>query len=527
MKTKLQFLGALLLALFLSINAYATTQTVIVGPSNTLTFSPSHFTINLGDTVKWTWATGNHNTVSTTIPSGAASWNSGLHVSPFTYIYVPTVLGTYYSVCTPHAAAGMKDTFTVVCGASAPIPPLAAANGPTSFCTGGSVLINCISSSGLGYTYQWLLNNTIIGGATTNQYTATASGSYTCVVTHICVSDTSNAVVVTVVSPPASTFTIVPNTGICTGTNVTITYTGSGSGASTYSWNFGGGIISSGSGAGPYQVLWNSSGTMNVTLQVTTGSCSGGITTNTAEVVQATVVISHNHPIICPGNCDTLVATGCQTYTWMPGSTTGATYIRCDSAAVITVTGVDAAGCSDTDQAGVTVAALMNPSFTHSNTGSNFSFTGSGTGVTSWSWDFGDGSSSTQQSPSHTYSGAGNDTVILTVTNSLGCTETFTQVIQVPSSVNSLTDYSGIIVSPNPASSEITITVAGSNEINASVFDLNGKLLACKILPRFMLMCVGCPVSIGVDVSLLPAGIYLLQVKTEKTTKMLKLLIER
>src|SRR4029079_19589369 len=45
-------------------------------------------------------------------------------------------------------------------------------------------------------------------------------------------------------------------------------------------------------------------------------------------------------------------------------------------------------------------------------------FTDTSTGSpTSWAWDFGDGGTSTQQSPSHTFTAAGNYTVQLTATN--------------------------------------------------------------------------------------------------------------
>ena len=57
---------------------------------------------------------------------------------------------------------------------------------------------------------------------------------------------------------------------------------------------------------------------------------------------------------------------------------------------------------------------------------SDLSTPGSGT-ITSWLWDFGDGNTSTQQNPVHTFSSAGNYTVLLVVTNSKGCTKSFTR----------------------------------------------------------------------------------------------------
>lgn len=46
---------------------------------------------------------------------------------------------------------------------------------------------------------------------------------------------------------------------------------------------------------------------------------------------------------------------------------------------------------------------------------------------TSWTWNFGDGTTSTQQNPTHTYSGLGDYTVTLTVTNALGSSKASTE----------------------------------------------------------------------------------------------------
>ena len=57
---------------------------------------------------------------------------------------------------------------------------------------------------------------------------------------------------------------------------------------------------------------------------------------------------------------------------------------------------------------------------------SDLSTPGSGT-ITNWMWDFGDGNTSTQQNPVHTFSSAGNYTILLVVTNSKGCSKSFTR----------------------------------------------------------------------------------------------------
>ncbi len=55
----------------------------------------------------------------------------------------------------------------------------------------------------------------------------------------------------------------------------------------------------------------------------------------------------------------------------------------------------------------------------------NVAFTDKSKGTpTSWSWNFGDGTNSTIQNPTHTYSKAGNYTVVLTASNSAGSSKT-------------------------------------------------------------------------------------------------------
>jgi len=58
----------------------------------------------------------------------------------------------------------------------------------------------------------------------------------------------------------------------CIQQNVTITYTGNAPANATYVWNFGGAVIISGSGQGPYVVKWETVGMKSVTLAVHWGT---------------------------------------------------------------------------------------------------------------------------------------------------------------------------------------------------------------------------------------------------------------
>ncbi|MFN8181302.1 MAG: PKD domain-containing protein [Bacteroidia bacterium] len=89
-------------------------------------------------------------------------------------------------------------------------------------------------------------------------------------------------------------------------------------------------------------------------------------------------------------------------------------------------------GCSDTIQQQITVNTnIPTAQFTSASVcqGAPMSFTDQSLGTpNAWSWNFGDPASgsntSASQNPSHTFSGSGNYTVTLTVTNAAGCTST-------------------------------------------------------------------------------------------------------
>ena len=88
----------------------------------------------------------------------------------------------------------------------------------------------------------------------------------------------------------------------------------------------------------------------------------------------------------------------------------------------------------------------------------DLSTTASGTNV-SWEWDFGDGHLSKEKNPLHIYTGAGNFSVTLKVTNSFGCTRTFSkpQLIKVSEGVKA--GFSN----NTPAQCQAPVTVSFAN----------------------------------------------------------------
>ena len=94
-----------------SLQAYATIHVV---NQQGLTFSPADFSVTVGDTVRFRWNNGTHNTVSTQVPAGAATWNSPLNSGNQSYDYKVTVAGNYAFECTFHN--GQDGIFTAVAG---------------------------------------------------------------------------------------------------------------------------------------------------------------------------------------------------------------------------------------------------------------------------------------------------------------------------------------------------------------------------------------------------------------------------
>lgn len=108
MKTFYNALLVFAMLFLLCINANATVWNVQV---KEFEFVNSPSSVNVGDTIRWTWMNGSHTTTSTSVPPGAASWNSPINASNTEFEYIVTVPGNYSYVCTPHAGM-MNETFT-------------------------------------------------------------------------------------------------------------------------------------------------------------------------------------------------------------------------------------------------------------------------------------------------------------------------------------------------------------------------------------------------------------------------------
>ena len=120
--------------------------------------------------------------------------------------FTPSAAGTYYAEASNQTSGCSNTDRTPVSLTVNPLPAATAtAAGTTTFCTGGSVMLN--ANTGTGISYQWKLNgNNITPGGTGATYTATLAGSYTVTVTSTATScnRTSTPIIVTVAAKIAA-----------------------------------------------------------------------------------------------------------------------------------------------------------------------------------------------------------------------------------------------------------------------------------------------------------------------------------
>src|SRR6266481_3155614 len=162
-----------------SIATHAATAVVLVGSGGSR-FVPAVTNINVGDRVIWTWASINHNTVSTNGLWGSATMNSGSFTNTFNNA------GAFGYVCTIHASIGMTGTINVSAAANSP-PSVAITNLSSGavFAAPASITIRASASDSDGTVtnVQFRVGLVVIGNATAAPYAATTNnlpaGNYT------------------------------------------------------------------------------------------------------------------------------------------------------------------------------------------------------------------------------------------------------------------------------------------------------------------------------------------------------------
>ncbi|HMQ76020.1 MAG TPA: hypothetical protein PKE21_08900 [Flavobacteriales bacterium] len=225
-----------------------------------------------------------------------------------------------------------------------PLAPSVLANGPTSFCDGGSVTL--VADLMMGVTYTWSVDGVVIPNADTEQLEATAAGSYTVSVTSLqgCSSTSADTIVVAVIPAPVAPAILASDTTVfCDGGSVILV--ADLIPGVTYTWSVDGTVVPN---ADTEQLVVATSGSYTVT--VTDGLGCGSAS---ADTIAVTVNATPAEPVVTQV-VDTLFASGSGVFQWsvdgqpIPGAT-DAWYVPTASGAY-TVTITDGNGCTSTSQ---------------------------------------------------------------------------------------------------------------------------------------------------------------------------------
>jgi hypothetical protein len=210
--------------------------------------------------------------------------------------YTANAVGNYTVVVTNTGACTTTSTAVQVTVNPAPVATITP-NGPTTFCIGGTVLLQ--ASSGNGFTYQWLNNGNTIPGVVNNVFNVSQSGNYSVVVTdqNTCTA-TSSAINVNVAGIQAEiTYTGQP--AICDG-NALLLDANQGVGLS-YQWQNNGTGIS-----GATQASYSATSAGNYTVIVTDPnncvSTSTPVSVSVGNTPEVPIISPDGPPIFCQGD---------------------------------------------------------------------------------------------------------------------------------------------------------------------------------------------------------------------------------
>ena len=216
-------------------------------------------------------------------------------------------------------------------------PSIATHPSSQSICLGAPVTFGVTASGDAPLSYQWRKNAVAIPGATSSSYSIASvqsanAGNYSVVVTNACGSATSNAAVLTVLTPPAVSVQPVSHSA-CVGASDSFFVAATGTAPFTYQWRRNGAAVPGGTSQtlAIGSVALSHAGDYDVIVTNACGSATSVTATLTVVEVAPTIVSEPSSLTVCEGEPASfdVVATGSApiSYQWgkdgvpLPGAT--------------------------------------------------------------------------------------------------------------------------------------------------------------------------------------------------------------
>jgi gliding motility-associated-like protein len=329
----------------------------------------------------------------------------------------------------------VKDTVHMLSSARI----IASAN-PAHICAGETSTLTATASGGTVGSYSWTPgaatgNSIAVQPSDTTSYIVAALDAFGCLV--------ADTVEVAVKPTPVAGFTVLPD-HVCLGAGNTLTFTGTAGIAATYDWhNFAGAVIESGSGAGPYNIRFDSPGTYPIQLRVTEDGCTAAPITHEVIVSQPPVAsFTASKTPICAGESTTITFTGSNsnsavpTWNWgggvvQSGSGYGPYTVAYQQNGTVTLHIQDGV-CADTATP-LDITAIRMPladfstDLTTGCTPAAISFTNLSQFADTYEWSLGTNYKTNEKDPVFSYTQPGVYTVALTATSQGQCAKTITK----------------------------------------------------------------------------------------------------
>ncbi len=381
---------------------------------------------------------------SSTTSGASYSWTgpnsfTSTDQNPLIYNVTTAAAGTYTLTVSKNGCSSASTTTVVV----NTLPNNVTASSNTPVCTGYT--LNLFGNSTTpSVTYAWSGPNgfaSIQQNPSIPDATSAMAGTYTLTVSSVACGTTATTNVV--VNPgPSAGFTVNDNSQNLTGNNFVFTTTNFVVG-NTYSWNFGDAATST--SVNPSHT-YGAIGTYTVVQYVhSSNGCLDTISqyvTVNPDTVHADFTINDTDQCLS-GNSfvfnSTVTGTGPFTYVWDFGDATTSTspnpthvYTAANPGGyTVTLVVTGAAGSYavshdiNVSEGPSTLGFTVNNNTQHLS-GNSFVFTSNDTSATStYAWTFGDAGTSTAKNPTHTYTAVGPYTVMQIVTNSSGCSSSY------------------------------------------------------------------------------------------------------
>jgi gliding motility-associated-like protein len=369
--------------------------------------------------------------------------------------------------------------------------PSAIISGTNSICSGDSATLSIAFNGTAPYTYT-------LNGPSGNQTFTTFQNPHLVKVGEIgnysisalsdaaCNGSTSGNVVIS--SKPKPNVTFSGGSNFCLGSNPTpiiLIFTGTPPFVLNYTEN--GNPVSQTITTNTYTYTPTGAVNLQFNLLNDANSCAQTLNQNYNIVQSPSPVLSLTpNDSICFGNTKQLIASGATNYTWSPSSTLNNTIndtvlAKPNINTIYTVIGTNAAGCSDTAKVSIYIDNSVNAAFVYTpdspTTLDTVKFINNSTTLPlSHQWNFGDNSPlSIVANASHLYTQEGEYIVILTVTNTRGCSDTVSRKIVVKDQY--VLEIPNVFTPDNNGNNDVFkfIKAVGIKDLHCDIFNRWGK----------------------------------------------------